>query len=83
MTKDEMMEKYYPVDEESNYKKAQDIIKACMCRGEKFVYLPGKINKQAFSWVATKKTIQRLREDGFDVDKVWKPNEFWSIEWGY
>ena len=36
-----------------------------------------------FNWSATDGTIARLREDGFDIDKVWDPWEYWSIEWGY
>ena len=36
-----------------------------------------------FTWSATEETIARLREDGFDIDKVWDPWEYWSIEWGY
>lgn len=35
-----------------------------------------------FTWSATEETIARLREDGFDIDKVWDPWEYWSIEWG-
>lgn len=36
-----------------------------------------------FNWSATDGTIARLREDGFDIDKVWDPWDYWSIEWGY
>ena len=52
--------------------------------GEKYVYLPGKNDSSGeFTWSATDETIARLREDGFDIDKVWNPWEYWSIEWGY
>ena len=55
-----------------------------MRRGEPYVYLPGKNGMTAdFSWVATAETISRLRMGGFDIDKVWDPFEYWSVEWGY
>lgn len=81
MTKEEMIEKYSPNYSENNYAKAQQEIKEAMLKGEKYVYLPGKNNKDEFSWVALPETIERLREDGFDIDKVWDPWEYWSIEW--
>ena len=51
--------------------------------GEKYVYLPGKNSRDEFGWCATPETIDRLREDGFDIDVVWNPWEYWSVEWGY
>lgn len=83
MTKEEMVSKYYMSAPETNYTQAQQEIKEAMLKGEKYVYLPGKNNKDEFSWVALPETIERLREDGFDIDKVWNPWEYWSIEWGY
>jgi len=84
MTKEEMMESYYANgDGEKNYEEAQKRIKKAMEKGEPYVLLPGKNNESEFSWVATYDTIARLREDGFDIDKVWDPWEYWSVEWGY
>ena len=52
--------------------------------GEPYVLLPGKNGMTAdFNWVALPETIERLRKDGFDIDKVWDPFEYWSVEWGY
>ena len=52
--------------------------------GKRYVYLPGKNGGSCeFTWSATNETITRLREDGFDIDVVWDPWEYWSIEWGY
>ena len=84
MTKEEMMEAYYiNENNERNYEEAQRRIKEAMESGEKYVYLPGKNGADEFNWVATYDTIDRLQEDGFDIDKVWNPFEYWSIEWGY
>lgn len=52
-----------------------------MNNGENYVYLPGKINSEGFNWSATPETITRLEKDGFDIDKVWNPFEYWSVEW--
>ena len=81
MTKEEMLANYSQDNLDNNYAEAQKRIKEAMLKGEKYVLLPGKNNKDEFSWVALPKTISRLREDGFDVDKVWDPWEYWSIEW--
>ena len=82
MTKEEMVNAYYTNgDGERNYEEAQRRIKEAMEKGESYVYLPGKNNEDEFSWVAVPETISRLREDGFDIDKVWDPWEYWSIEW--
>ena len=83
MTKEEMLKKYSPNYFENNYAVAQKKIMEAMLRGEKYVYLPGKNNPNEFKWVAIPETISKLREDGFDVDKVWEPYEYWSIEWDY
>ena len=85
MTKDEMVSAYYANgDGERNYEEAQKRIKEAMVNGEKYVYLPGKNgSSDEFVWSATHDTIMRLIEDGFDVDKVWDPFEYWSVEWGY
>ena len=83
MTKEEMLDAYY-TDYDKNYKEAQKRIKEAMESGEKYVYLPGKNGGSCeFTWSATEETIARLRKDGFDIDKVWQPWEYWSIEWGY
>lgn len=81
MTKEEMLEKYSQRCFENNYEEAQKRIKEAMLKGEQYVLLPGKNNEDEFSWVAVPETISRLREDGFDIDKVWDPWEYWSIEW--
>lgn len=78
-----MMSAYYSENSENNYTKAQEKIREAMKNGEKYVYLPGKNSRDEFSWCATPETIDRLREDGFDIDKVWDPWEYWSVEWGY
>ena len=79
-----MLQRYSPTNGKNNYIEAQRRIKEAMEKGERYVYLPGKNGSVSdFSWVATYETISRLREDGFDVDEVWNPYEYWSIEWGY
>ena len=85
MTKEEMMGKYYNVkNPEENYQEAQRRIREAMENGEPYVYLPGKNNSESeFTWSATYDTIYRLRQDGFDIDVVWDPYEYWSVEWGY
>ena len=83
MTREEMCDNFYSLKGENNYKEAQERIREAMENGEKYVYLPGKNCESEFNWCATIETIQRLREDGFDVDVVWQPFEYWSIEWGY
>ena len=81
MTKDEMLKKYSPSDNENNYQEAQRRIAEAMKNGENYVYLPGKINSEEFNWSATPETITRLEKDVFDIDKVWNPFEYWSVEW--
>lgn len=85
MTKEEMMNAYYtPGYDKQNYKEAQRRIREAMESGKRYVYLPGKNNSSdEFTWSATYETIKRLYEDGFDIDEVWDPWEFWSVEWGY
>ena len=80
-----MVNAYYtPGYNKLNYEEAQKRIKEAMESGEKYVYLPGKNGGRCeFAWSATEETIARLRKDGFDIDKVWQPWEYWSIEWGY
>ena len=74
---------YINGDSERNYEEAQRQIKEAMEKGEPYVLLPGKNSRDEFSWVASPDTIARLQEDGFDIDKVWDPWEYWSVEWGY
>ena len=82
MTRDEMINAYYTNgDNERNYEEAQRRIKEAMESGEKYVLLPGKNNPEDFKWVATYETIARLSVDGFDIDKIWNPWEYWSVEW--
>ena len=81
MTKEEMLANYSQDNLDNNYAKAQEKIKEAMLKGEHYVLLPGKNNADEFGWVAVPETIERLREDGFDIDKVWDPWEYWSIEW--
>lgn len=84
MTKDEMLEKYSPNSRDNNYEEAQRRIKEAMEQGEKYVYLPGKdAFPSEFNWICTYETICRLEEDGFNIDKVWNPCEYYSVEWGY
>ena len=83
MTKYEMMEKYYSNFDKNNYETACELIKKAMQAGEKGVYLPGKHSVSEFTWVATKETIDKLREDGYDIDVEWEPWDYWSVEWGY
>lgn len=79
-----MVSAYYAKgDGERNYEEAQKRIREAMENGEKYVYLPGKNSADEFNWVATSETIAKLIADGFDVDNVWDPYEYWSIEWGY
>ena len=79
-----MVNAYYTNgDSERNYEEAQRQIKEAMEKGEPYVLLPGKNSRDEFSWVASPDTIARLQEDGFDIDKVWDPWEYWSVEWGY
>ena len=84
MTREEMVNAYYTGYDNQNYEEAQKRIKEAMESGEKYVYLPGKNGSGCeFTWSATDGTIAKLREDGFDIDVVWDPWEYWSIEWGY
>ena len=77
------MARYYGQEKERNYKEAQMRIIEAMKRNDKHVLLPGKSNAKSFGWTAIPETITRLKEDGFDIDVVWNPCEYWSIEWGY
>jgi hypothetical protein len=77
MTKDEMLKKYSNSDSENNYKEAQRRIAEAMKKGEKYVLLSGKSIPGEF----TTETIARLEKDGFDIDRVWDPFEYWSVEW--
>ena len=81
MTKEEMLIAYFRRKDENNYQEAQRRIAEAMRQGEKYVYLPGKFSRDDCGWVATYETIARLQEDGFDIDKVWNPWEYWSVEW--
>ena len=81
MTREEMERAYSPHYKDNNYEEAQRRIKEAMQAGEQYVYLPRETLKNEFSWWATAETIQRLQEDGFDIDVVWQPYEYWSIEW--
>ena len=81
MTKEEMLREYSTTKGENNYQEAQRRIVEAMRQGEKCVYLPGKFPTDDCGWVATYETITRLQEDGFDIDKVWNPWEYWSVEW--
>lgn len=76
-----MEERYLKTKGESNYEEAQRRIKEAMQNGDSYVYLPKEEFSHQFSWWATSETISRLVEDGFDLNKVWQPFEYWSIEW--
>lgn len=80
MTKDEMLERFSPMSEKNNYLEAQKRIAKAMAEGKSYVYLP--INLPCFSWHATVETITKLVvEDGFKLNEVWQPAEYYSIEW--
>lgn len=83
MTRDEMINTYYINGvNQLNYEEAQRRIKEAMLAGDGYVYLPGKNGSSGeFTWSATAETIARLREDGFDIDKIRYPWEYWSVEW--
>ena len=80
MLVDEMLEQNYPSNA-NNFEEAVERIKQAMRNGEKYVYLPKEEWKKEFSWWATYETIAKLREEGFDINKVWEPWEYWSVEW--
>lgn len=81
MTRQEMIEKYSLVGADNNYEEAQRRIKEAMLKGESYVLLPKEEFSHEFSWWATSDTIERLVKDGFDLNEVWQPAEYWSIEW--
>ena len=74
-----MLSKYGP--NANNYNEAQNRIAKAMKKGYNYVYLPGKSNADDFDWVATEETIEKLRNDGFYIDEMWEPLEYWSVEW--
>lgn len=79
-----MMRQYYARSTAQNYEEAKIRITKAMLQGEPYVLLPGKNGSEHnFSWAAMPETIVRLRQEGFDIDKVWDPYEYWSVEWGY
>lgn len=81
MTKDEMIAHYFRGGIENNYAEAQDRIKKAMLEGNIYVYLPKEEYAGEFNWVALTSTICRLKEDGFNINKIWDPEEYWSVEW--
>ena len=84
MTKDEMLERYSPTkSKQNNYEEAQRRIKEAMENGEKYCYLPREEYAAEFTWTVTSDTIGRLINDGFHIDEIWQPAEYYSVEWGY
>lgn len=81
MTRQEMVDKYLFTAGENNYEEAQRRIKDAMMNGDFYVLLPKEEFKEDFGWWATGETIGRLINDGFDINKVWQPDEYWSVEW--
>lgn len=82
MTREEMLKKYSTTgNQENNYEEAQRRIKEAMQNGEKYVLLPKETFKSEFTWWATDETISRLVADGFDLNTMWQPWEYNSIEW--
>lgn len=81
MLVDDLLNECSPNSQENNFNEAVKRIKEAMREGEKYVYLPGKNSCDEFRWCATPETIGRLREEGFDIDVVWNPWEYWSVEW--
>ena len=76
-----MTEQYFKGAGEGNYEEAQRRIKEAMEKGEYYVLLPKSMFSDEFTWSATPETIGRLINDGFDIDKVWQPYEYYSVEW--
>ena len=76
-----MIEKYYKPSVELNYIEAQERIKEAMQVNENYVYLPKETYKHEFKWFLMPDTLVRLLEDGFRVNELWDPEEYWSIEW--
>lgn len=79
-----MLNKYFPSEQklaEDNYEEAQRRIAEAMKNGAHYVFLPGKNNEVQFSWCAIPETIEKLQKDGFQIDDVWDPYEYWSVEW--
>ena len=84
MTKDEMLERYSPTkSKQNNYEEAQRRIKEAMENGEKYCYLPREEYEAEFTWTVTSDTISRLINDGFHIDEILQPAEYYSVEWGY
>lgn len=81
MTKEEMIKRFLVTKGEANYEEAQRRIKEAMLRGENYVYLPRPEFESQFDWVVCPETIERLKEDGFAIDKEWQPYEYFSVEW--
>lgn len=81
MTKEEMIELYLTTSGKANYREAQRRIKEAMLRGENYVYLPKPEFESQFDWVVCPETIDRLKEDGFAINKEWQPYEYYSVEW--
>lgn len=76
-----MIEKYYKPSVEQNYVEAQERIKKAMQDHENYVYLPKETYKSQFKWFLMPDTLTRLLDDGFHVNELWDPEEYWSIEW--
>ena len=83
MTKETMLARFYRNGGKKNYEEAQLRIMQAMRDGEKYCLLPREEYGEQFKWYATSDTISRLVRDGFKVNEVWQPAEYWSIEWGY
>jgi len=81
MTREEMENQYFKNAGEANYEEAQRRIKEAMEKGEYYVYLPKREFASEFSWTVTSETIGKLVNDGFDINKVWDPYEYYSVEW--
>lgn len=81
MTKEEMVKRYLVTKGNANYEEAQRRIRDAMLKGENYVKLPKPEFESQFGWAVCPETLERLKEDGFAVDKEWQPYGYHSIEW--
>lgn len=81
MTKEEMVKRYLVTKGNANYEEAQRRIRDAMLKGENYVQLPKPEFESQFGWAVCSETLERLKEDGFAINKEWQPYEYYSVEW--